>query len=127
MQRVVLRFLRQRRFVRLGAWLLTLMAVILTACATTKRAAQLVIVSGKAEEREQRAAKLQADLEQSRTALAAESDPSRQLELLKQHVALQDALISELLQQGHGHHGGGDQQAKTEERGEHSVEEIRCG
>ena len=105
------------------------LAVVATlgACTTTKRAAQLVIdhhvgmvrggwdiVSGKAEEREQRMAKLQADIAQSQTELASESDPTRQLELLKQHVALQDALIAELLEQGHSHHGGGHQQAKTE-------------
>lgn len=120
---------------RLGVLLALVLA--LGACTTTKRTAQLVIdhhvgmargawdiVSGKAEEREQRMAKLQVDLEQSRTALATETDPSSQLELLKQHVVLQDALIAELLQQGHAHHGGEPQaheQSKTAAAGQESA------
>ena len=99
-------------------------------CTTTKRAAQLVIdhhvgmaqgaidiMTGKAEEREQRVASLRRELGDNATALAAESDQSRQLELLKQHVVLQDALIAELMQ-GHGGHGGGHQQASAESKDE---------
>ncbi len=111
---------------------LSLLALALTGgvlgCTTTKRAAQLVIdhhvgmaqgamdiMSGKAEEREQRLAKLQADLEHNRTALATAADEARKVELLEQHVALQDALIAELMQ-GHGHHGG--QQHASAESGD---------
>ena len=100
-------------------------------CTTTKRAAQLVIdhhvgmaqgaidvVSGKAEEREQRLAQLHADLEQNSAALAVESDQSRKLELLEQHVALQDALIGELMQQGHAHHAAHQQAQADSKNGE---------
>lgn len=110
------------------------LAAVLGACTTTKRAAQIVVdhhvgmvrgaydvVSGKAEEREQRRATLEADLEQSRTALALEPDPVRRLELLEQHVALQDELIAEL-GQSHGHHGGGHEQAKAETEGGEEAE-----
>lgn len=47
--------------------------------------------------REQRVAKLHADLQTSRAALTAEQDPGRLIQLLKQQVALQDALLDELL------------------------------
>lgn len=107
-----------------GLSLLALTAGVV-GCTTTKRAAQVVIdhhlgmaqgamdiMSGKAEEREQRVAKLQADLEHNRGALAAAPDAARKLELLEQHVALQDALIAELMQ-GHGHHGS-QQHAKAD-------------
>lgn len=127
---------RHKGMERWGLTAALALSVALGACTTTRRTAQLVIdhhvgmarggwdiLTGKAEEREQRAAKLQADLEQSRAALATESDLTRQVELLRQHVALQDALISELLQQGHGQHGGGHQQAKTENSGEPTTHE----
>jgi hypothetical protein len=109
--------------------------MVVGACTTTKRAAQLVvdhhvgmargaidIMSGEAEAREQRVAKLQADLEASRSALAAEQDQGRLVELLRQHAALQDALVAELLD-NHGHHhaghrGGGHQQAQAETKSE---------
>ncbi len=120
-------------FTRHGVWLLAplALAIVLGGCTTTKRAAQLVvdhhvgmargaidIMSGKAEERAQRVAKLRADLEASRSALAAEQDQGRLVELLKQHVALQDALVGELLE-GHGHHhGGSQQQARAENKEE---------
>ncbi len=100
-------------------------AASLASCAPTQRAARLVIdhhigmaqgamdiVSGKAEEREQRVAQLQSDLEKNRVALSAEQDQTRLIDLLKEHVALQDALIGELMQ-GHGQHGA-HQQAKAD-------------
>jgi len=107
-----------RHLLRIGPWFAAAVAgaVAVTACTTTKRAARLVIdhhvgmaqgamdiVTGKAEERAQRLATLQAALEANRTALAAEQNPARVLDLLKTHVQIQDALIADLLQ---GHHGG---------------------
>ena len=47
--------------------------------------------------REQRVARLQADLESSRMALSAELKEARVLELFKQHLALQDTLVAEIL------------------------------
>ena len=92
-----------------------------TGCTTTRRAANLVIehhvgmarsavelVTGEAEAREGRIAKLRADLEESRQALEAERDANRQVSLLERHVALQDAMIAELeAAPGHTHGGGG--------------------
>lgn len=127
MQHLDFGFLRERQLRRLGAGLLIALAVALGACTTTKRAAQLVvdhhvgmargaldIVSGKAEEREQRVAKLRADLDASGSALAAEQEQARLVELLKQHVALQDALVAELLQAHGHHHDGGHQHTQAE-------------
>jgi hypothetical protein len=104
-------------------------ALAFAACTTTERAARLVIdhhvgmaqgamdiMSGKAEEREQRVEKLQADLDSNRVALNAEQDQGRLVELLKQHVVLQDALVAELMQ-GHGQHGGGHQHAAAKADG----------
>ncbi len=99
-------------------WILVGALVVVHGCTTTKRTAQLVvdhhvgmvrgavdIVTGEAEAREKRLAQLRTKLEESRAALSAEQDPQRSLELLKQHIVLQDALIAELLHaQGH-HHG----------------------
>lgn len=132
MQRFEFGFVRLRKLAG-RAWPLIALAAALAACATTRRATQLVvdhhvgmargaidIMSGKAEEREQRVAKLRADLEVSRVALATEQDQSRLVELLKQHVALQDALVEELLE-GHGHHHGeSHQQARAETKQEQS-------
>ena len=113
---------------RHGVWFFILLGapLVVGGCTTTKRDVDLVvdhhvgmargaidIMSGEAEAREQRVAKLRADLEASQTALAAEQDQGRLIELLKQHVALQDALIADLLQ-GHGHHHTGPQQAATD-------------
>ena len=47
--------------------------------------------------RARRVAQLLADLENSRAAVCAEQDQARLLELMKQQVALQDALLAELL------------------------------
>ncbi|MFI5396020.1 MAG: hypothetical protein ACHQ9S_10845 [Candidatus Binatia bacterium] len=68
--------------------------------------------------RARRVGQLLADLETGRAALSAEQDDGQLFRLLKEHVALQDELISELQQQGGGQHGGGHQQAKTEGGGE---------
>ena len=92
-----------------------------TGCTTTRRAANLVIehhvgmarsaaelVTGEAEAREGRIAKLRADLEESRQALEAERDADRRVALLERHVALQDAMIGELeAAPGHAHGGAG--------------------
>lgn len=111
----------------LGGWLIIFVVLLigLAGCTTTERAARMVvdhhvgmvqgawdIMNGEAEAREQRVAKLQADLETSRAAISAEPDQTRLLDLLKQHVVLQDALVAELMQ-GHGHHGA-HQQAKAQ-------------
>ena len=105
------------------------LAATLVACTTTKRAVELVvdhhvgmvrgawdIVSGEAEAQEQRIATVRADLEQSGALLAAEQDQDRLVAQLRQHAALQDALLAELLQGhgGHGHQCGGHQQAHVE-------------
>lgn len=113
------------KFVMLGAGLLTLALTVTSGCATSRRAAQLVvdhhigmarsaldIINGEAEAREQRVAELRAEIDANSTALAAEQDRDRLVDLLKQHVALQDALVAELLQR-HGHHGG-HQQAQAD-------------
>lgn len=79
------------------------------------------IINGEAAATEKRVAKLQRKLLESRATLAAEQDPQRSLELLKQHVALQDALLAELLQ-AHGHHHGsqhGNSGDSTEDEGGH--------
>lgn len=102
----------------MGTGLLTLALTVTSGCATSKRAAQLVvdhhvgmargaldIINGEAEAREQRVARLRAEIDANSTALAAEQDRDRLVDLLKQHVALQDAVVAELLQ-GSGHHGG---------------------
>jgi hypothetical protein len=112
---------------RVSVWLETGLAAMALAvgvlgCTTTKRAAQLVIdhhlgmargaidiLNGKAEEREQHLAQLQSDLAANNATLASEADQGRQLELLREHVALQDALIAELMQSGHGHDMGAHQ------------------
>lgn len=47
--------------------------------------------------RARRLAQLVADIENSRAALSAERDQGHLLELMKQHVSLQDALVDELL------------------------------
>jgi len=66
------------------------------------------LVTGEAEAREERIAKLRADLEASRQALEAERDANHQVSLLERHVALQDAMIAELeAAPGHTHGGGG--------------------
>jgi len=109
----------------MGVGVLSLALTVSSACATSKRAAQLVvdhhvgmarsaldIISGEAEMREQRVARLRAEIDANSTALAAEQDRDRLVDLLKQHVALQDALLAELLQ-GNGHHGG-HQQAQVD-------------
>ncbi|MFI5396024.1 MAG: hypothetical protein ACHQ9S_10865 [Candidatus Binatia bacterium] len=114
---------------RIGIVVSVAVAAALGACTTTERAARLVIdhhlgmaqgaidiMSGEAEAREQRVAKLQADLEASRLAVATEQDQDRLVELLKQHVVLQDALVAEL-KQGHGQHGGGHQHAAAQADG----------
>lgn len=106
-----------RRLTQLGLSAV-LVPVWLAGCATTERAVRLVVdhhvgmargamdvLSGEAEAREQRVARLQADLSANRTALAAEQDQNRVLELLKQHVSLQDALIAELAPAGGHQHG----------------------
>lgn len=46
---------------------------------------------------EQRVASLLADLNSNRAALGGEHDQTRLVERLKRHVALQDALLAELL------------------------------
>ena len=127
----------QSDLMRKSTWLLATLAlsIALGACTTSKRAAQLVIdhhlgmaqgamdiMSGKAEEREQRVATLQANLEASRAAVAAEQDQGRLLERLKEHAALQDALIAEIMQ-GHGQHGGhqhAQAEAKPDEQPAHA-------
>lgn len=109
----------------MAAGLLTLALTVTSGCATSQRAAQFVvdhhigmargaldIISGEAEAREQRVAKLRAEIDANSTALAAEQDRDRLVDLLRQHVALQDALLAELLQ-GNGHHGG-QQQAQAD-------------
>lgn len=109
----------------LGTGLLTLALTGTSGCATSQRAAQLVvdhhigmargaldIINGEAEAREQRVARLRAEIDANRTELAAEQDRDRLVDLLKQHVTLQDALVAELLQ-GIGHHGG-HQQAQAD-------------
>ena len=109
----------------MGAGLLALALTVTSGCATSKRAAQLVvdhhlgmargaldIINGEAEAREQRVAKLRAEIDANGAALAAEQDRDRLVDLLRQHVALQDALVAELLQ-GHGHHGS-HQQAQAD-------------
>ncbi|MBI4518078.1 MAG: hypothetical protein HY699_19920 [Deltaproteobacteria bacterium] len=108
-------------------------ALSLSGCATTKRAVYLVvdhhvgmargafdILNGEAEAREQRVTKLQADLKQSRAALQAEQDQDRLLAQLRQHVALQDALVAEMVpgHGGHAYHCGGHQQGHAESEGE---------
>jgi hypothetical protein len=108
---------RTRRLTQLGLSVV-LIPVWLAGCATTERAVRLVVdhhvgmargamdvLSGEAEAREQRIAKLQVALSATRTALAAEQDQNRMLELLKQHVSLQDALIAELAPAGGHQHG----------------------
>lgn len=116
----------------MGTGLLTLALTVTSGCATSKRAAQLVvdhhvgmarsaldIISGEAEAREQRVAKLRAEIDANSTDLAAEEDRDHLVDLLKQRVALQDALLDELLQ-GHGHHGG-HQQAQADTGTEHTT------
>lgn len=103
-------------------------AATFAACATTQRAAQLVVdhhvgmvrgaydvLTGEAEGREQRRAQLQAELDASLNALATAEDQGQIVDLLRGHVVLQDKLIEELLQQGHGSHHGGHQQAQVEQ------------
>ncbi len=126
--------------VRMGMLFSALLAVpmALSGCTTAKRAAHLVvdhhvgmaqgaadIMSGEAEAREQRLAKLRADLEASQSALALEQDQGRLVELLKQHVALQDALVAEILpvHGGHGHQCGGHQQGHAESQSETTNEQ----
>lgn len=125
---------------RYGCLLAVGMVGVLTvsACTTTKRVSQLVIdhhvgmvrgavdvVTGKAEERAERIAKLRADLEASRAALAAEEDPARVLDLLKAHVQIQDALLAELLHghRGMGHHHTSAADAVDGEAGRHDHQE----
>jgi hypothetical protein len=111
---------------------LALALTVTSGCATSKRAAQLVvdhhigmarsaldIINGEAEAREQRVAKLRAEIDANSTALAAEQDRDRLVDLLKQHVTLQDALVAELLQ-GNGHHGG-HQQAQADTTSEQTT------
>lgn len=113
-----------------GGWLVALFVAFAawSGCTTTERAARMVvdhhigmvqgavdIMNGEAEAREQRVAKLQADLERSRAALTAEQDQTQLVELLRQHLVLQDALVAELMQ-GHGAHGG-HRQAKADDPG----------
>jgi len=99
-------------------------------CTTARRASYLVvdhhlgmvhgamdIMSGEAEARDERIGKLRSDLEASRAALATEQDQDRAIELLSQHVALQDALLAEMLG-SHGQHGCGGHK-----RGEHAESE----
>lgn len=93
--------------------------LLATGCTTTRRATELVvdhhvgmvrgafdIVSGAAEEREQRLASLREQMEANRAALDVEQDQGRAVQLLKEHVALQDEMIAELLHGSGGHHGG---------------------
>jgi hypothetical protein len=114
-----------RRYSRAGL-LVLVGSLLLGGCATTRRAVDLAIdhhvgmargaydiLTGEAEAREQRVAKLQADMEANRAALEAEQDQGRLVELLKQHAALQDALLAELLQH-RGHHQYAHVQAKGE-------------
>jgi hypothetical protein len=104
-------------------------SVLFGGCTTTKRAAQLVvnhhvgmargaidILSGEAEAREQRVERLRADLQASSLVIATEEDPARLLHLLRQHVALQDALLSELLPAA-GHHQHGRERSQIENDG----------
>ncbi len=88
------------RHLRRGiVWLLSALALpmVFGGCATTERATRLVvdhhvgmargamdIMTGEAEAREQRVAKLRAELDGSRAALAAEQEQGRLVELLKQ-------------------------------------------
>ena len=98
--------------------LIGVLAVGLNACATTKRAAQLAIdhqlgmvqgawdiVTGEAESREQRIAKLHTDLETNRARIDVEQDQGRSVDLLRQQMLLQDALVAELMHSGHQGHG----------------------
>ena len=63
---------------------------------------------------EQRLAKLQADLESSRAVLSVEVRGERLVELFKLHLALEDALIAELLRErGEMHRGGPGVKAVT--------------
>jgi hypothetical protein len=93
-------------------WLVAtlVLPIFLSACTTANRAAQLVVqhhvrmvsgaidvLSGETEAREQRLEHLYAELEASGLAIAAEQDQWRLLDQLRRHVALQDALLSELL------------------------------
>ena len=91
-------------------------SLVLGACTTTRRAARLVvdhhvgmargamdILSGAAEAREQRVTKLSEELEASRQAIAEEQDQERLVNLLRQHLTLQDALLAELLPAQHHH------------------------
>jgi len=65
------------------------------------------ILSGTAEEREKRLSELLAKRDGGRERLEAESDPGRLAELLREHVAIQDDIIAELMASGHQRHHGG--------------------
>ncbi len=74
------------------------------------------LMSGEAEAREQRIAQLRRELDPNQAVLAAENDQDHLIELLKHHVALQDALIAEL-RQGHGHDHSRHQEVAAESDG----------
>ena len=107
-----------------------LASAMVAGCATTERAAQLVVdhhigmaraaidvLSGEAEARQQRIGHLQAEMKAGGDAIATEQDPTRLIELLKRQVAWQGALIAELQHAG-GH--SGHQLVAAEPDGEHS-------
>jgi hypothetical protein len=115
----------------IDAWLNSalMFSLVLGACTTTRRATQLVvdhhlgmargamdILSGEAEAREQRVTKLSEELEASRQAIAEEQDQERLVNLLRQHMTLQDALLAELLPGQHHHQHRHKQSQEQQER-----------
>ncbi len=98
---------------------LAALASALPGCATAGRTTDLVvehhvgmvrgavdIISGAAQQREKRLSELLDERDKSRERLQAESDPARLAERLREHVAIQDEIITELMAGGHGGHHG---------------------